>query len=418
MSATTFPSSSEPAPPNRRPLVVTLGRLKPLHGSEDALVATAAASVPLGSKDPADRAILQLGAALGDLRHWQQSDIVKATPATKYGGATIYHTETGERHRILRGDLESVLQAANIDETEASDARSAAAGLRRDGYRSLAVAMAPMTKTGEPGPYVLLGIIPLKARLGKLHVGEHPGDWVYVPLWDAALRTMHWLAVTCIVLLIGTGYMIATPFLAPGSGAPQPYLMGTIRLIHFIAAWVLIATAVVRTADLFLSPYPYARWRSLWPIQNKVEFKSFIDVLRGYLFLRPHQNPTWIGLNPLQAVTYTSVYGLALLMVATGLALFGLYNPSQWPYSWFQWLNWWLGADTVRTIHFIGMWLFMVFVPAHIYLSVRSDTVDRGGAISSMINGGIWLRKNAAVMDAERYTDNDRSPRVSSNTDS
>jgi Ni/Fe-hydrogenase b-type cytochrome subunit len=181
--------------------------------------------------------------------------------------------------------------------------------------------------------------------------------------------------------------------------------MGYIRLIHYTVAWILIATAVVRIADLFISPSPYARWRSLWPIQNKVEFSAFIDVLRGYLFLRPHRNPTWIGLNPLQAITYTAIYGLALFMAFTGMALYGLYNPNQWPYSWFQWLNWWLGADTVRTLHFIGMWLFLIFIPAHIYLSARSDTIDRGGSISSMINGGVWVRKNAPVIDADHYRD-------------
>jgi Ni,Fe-hydrogenase I cytochrome b subunit len=61
------------------------------------------------------------------------------------------------------------------------------------------------------------------------------------------------------------------------------------------------------------------------------------------------------------------------------------------------------GADTVRTAHYIGMWLFLIFIPAHVYLSARSDTVDRGGAISSMINGGVWVRKNAPVVDAEHY---------------
>jgi Ni/Fe-hydrogenase 1 B-type cytochrome subunit len=404
MSVSTLPANTLAPRGIKRSLSVTVGRLKPIQGSEDELVTAAAAAVPLGSQNPADRAILQLAASINDLRHWQQCDVETATPESKLGGATVRHVEANEAYRVLRGDLEAVLAATHASEAVVDEARRAAAGARRAGFRSLAVASAPVLANGELGGWRLLGLIPLKARLGgKTPVSEQPSDWIFVPLWDVALRLMHWTAVTCIVLLIGTGYMIATPFLAPGTGAPQPYLMGYIRLIHYTAAWVLIATAVVRIADLFLSPYPYARWRALWPIQNKVEFKALVDVLRGYLFLRPHQNPTWIGLNPLQALTYTAVYGLAIFMAVTGLALYGLYNPSQWPFSWFQWLNTWFGADTVRMAHYIGMWLFLIFIPAHVYLSARSDTVDRGGAISSMINGGVWVRKNAPVVDAEHY---------------
>lgn len=403
MSVSTLPANTQAPRAIKRSLSVSVGRLKPIQGSEDELVTAAAAAVPLGSQNPADRAILQLAASMNDLRHWQQSDVETATPETKIGGATVRHVETNEATRVLRGDLEAVLAATQAHEAVADEARREAGRAKREGFRSLAVASAPVLASGELGSWRLLGLVPLKTRVGKAPVSEQPTDWVYVPLWDAALRLMHWTAVVCIVLLIGTGYMIATPFLAPGTGAPQPYLMGFIRLIHYTAAWVLIGTAVVRIADLFLSPYPYARWRALWPIDNKAELKAFVDVLRGYLFLRPHQNPTWIGLNPLQALTYSAVYGLAIFMAVTGLALYGLYNPGQWPFSWFQWLNTSFGADTVRMAHYIGMWLFLIFIPAHVYLSARSDTVDRGGAISSMINGGVWVRKNAPVVDAEHY---------------
>jgi Ni/Fe-hydrogenase 1 B-type cytochrome subunit len=409
---TNAPPNAEPSPaPGAgagdagRTVSVTVGRLAPLDGAEDELVMLAAAAAPIGSQDPGDRAILQTAAALHDLRHLVQVDVQPATPATKMTVATVRYTADGTTWRILRGEVNAVLQGMQAGAVVADRARQQAAKISRARCRPLAVAAAPVAAAGEVGAWRLVGLIPLQARLVKPRIHEAAVDWVYVKLWDPALRFMHWIAVFCIVTLIGTGYMIATPFLAPGTGAPQPYLMGYIRLAHFIAAGILIATAVVRIADLFFSPYPYARWRSLWPIYDRTEAKATVDVLKGYLFLRTHRNPTWIGLNPLQAITYTAVYGLAILMVVTGMALFGLYNQSQWPYSWFQWLNTWFGADTVRTVHYIGMWLFLIFIPAHVYLSARSDTIDRGGAISSMFNGGVWVRKNAPVIDADHYRD-------------
>ncbi|MFN8465509.1 MAG: Ni/Fe-hydrogenase, b-type cytochrome subunit [Caldilineaceae bacterium] len=385
-------------------LSVAIGRLAPLDGGEDELMILAAAAAPVGSQDPADRAIVQTAAAMHDLRHFSLVDGEAATPQSKLGAATIRDVG-GATYRILRGEVNAVLKGMQADDVVVGRARAAAGRIVRSRQRPLAVAVAPVGADGEAGAWRLVGLIPLRATLVKTRIADAPVDWVYVKLWDPALRYMHWIAVCCIVTLIGTGYMIATPFLAPGTGAPQPYLMGYIRLAHFIAAGILIATAVVRIADLFFSPYPYARWRSLWPIYDRTEAKATADVLKGYLFLRTHRNPTWIGLNPLQAITYTGVYALAILMVVTGMALFGLYNQSQWPYSWFQWLNTWFGADTVRTVHYIGMWLFLIFIPAHIYLSARSDTIDRGGAISSMFNGGVWVRKDAPVVDAEHYRD-------------
>ncbi len=389
-----------------RTLSVVVAGLAPLNGSEDELLLLAAAAAPVGSLDPAERALLQAASAMQDLRHLEHVGVQPATPQTRMAVATIRDVAGSTIWRILRGDLNAVLARMQAGEVVADQARETAARFALRRYRSLAVAIAPVTDDGAVGAWRLVGIIALAVTLTKPRVHEAAVDLVYVKLWDPALRAMHWIAVFCIVTLIGTGYMIAAPFLAPGTAAPQPYLMGYIRLAHFIAAGLLIATAVVRIADLFFSPYPYARWQALWPINDRTE--ATLDVLKGYLFLRPHKNPTWIGLNPLQAITYTAVYGLAIVMVLTGLALFGLYNQNQWPYSWFQWLNIWLGADTVRTIHYIGMWLFLIFIPAHVYLSARSDTIDRGGAISSMFNGGIWVRKNAPVIDAEHYrTDND-----------
>ena len=402
-AASSAPGLASPA--TDKTLSVTVGRLAPLDGGEDELVLLAAAAAPIGSQDLGDRAILQTAAALHDLRHLDQVDVEPATPETKMTVATIRYKAEGTTWRILRGDVNAVLRGMQAGAVVADRARQQAAKISRAHYRPLAVAVAPVSAAGEVGAWRLVGMIPLQAKLVKPRIHEAAVDWVYVKLWDPALRLMHWTAVFCIVTLIGTGYMIATPFLAPGTGAPQPYLMGYVRLVHFVAAGILIATAVVRIADLFFSPYPYARWRSLWPINDRTEAKATADVLKGYLFLRTHKNPTWIGLNPLQAITYTAVYGLAILMVVTGLALFGLYNQSQWPYNWFQWLNTWLGADTVRTIHYIGMWLFLMFIPAHVYLSARSDTIDRGGAISSMFNGGVWVRKNAPVIDADHYRD-------------
>jgi hypothetical protein len=58
-----------------------------------------------------------------------------------------------------------------------------------------------------------------------------------------------------------------------------------------------------------------------------------------------------------------------------------------------------MGTQQVRLLHYMVMWGLLVFIPAHVYLSVRADGVERMGAISSMVSGGRWVRRGAVFED-------------------
>jgi Ni/Fe-hydrogenase 1 B-type cytochrome subunit len=45
------------------------------------------------------------------------------------------------------------------------------------------------------------------------------------------------------------------------------------------------------------------------------------------------------------------------------------------------------------------MWVFLIFIPIHVYLAIRADTVEREGGISSIISGGRWCRKGTKFED-------------------
>ena len=62
-------------------------------------------------------------------------------------------------------------------------------------------------------------------------------------------------------------------------------------------------------------------------------------------------------------------------------------------------LNDLIGIQYVRLIHFFMMWVFLAFIPIHVYLAIRADTVEREGAISSIFSGGRWCRKGTTFED-------------------
>ena len=56
--------------------------------------------------------------------------------------------------------------------------------------------------------------------------------------------------------------------------------------------------------------------------------------------------------------------------------------------SWFGWVTAWLGGpQPVRTFHHLLMYYLLIFLCAHLYMSLREDIMGGGTQVSTMING-------------------------------
>ena len=262
-------------------------------------------------------------------------------------------------------------------------------------YQPLAVAA-----QAYDGPWELLGYVPVRAWSQP---GKRRGRaFDYHLVWDLWLRLCHWGWVAAIVVLTVTGYVIANPGWIPTHESQLTevgFFMGYVRYVHLLAAVFLTCVLVVRVWNLSTSKIPYDRWRALVPFRSRRQAKNIWRTAQAYLFIRPGTAPEYFGHNPLQQLTYTLMYGIFLLQVATGLALWGLYQSHGWFFGVFQWLNTVMGTQQVRLLHYVMMWIIILFVPLHMYLSIRADSVDRSGAISSMVSGGRWVRRGAHFED-------------------
>lgn len=220
--------------------------------------------------------------------------------------------------------------------------------------------------------------------------------WVYV--WQWPIRAMHWLAMASILVLIVTGFYVGRPYFMTGGEASAHYLMGTMRFLHFASAGVLIATGIVRIYWLFAGN-KYERLPALFPVRPR-DWKNLVLQVKHYLMLRHAEAPHYLGHNPLQQLSYTGVYLIVVLQVITGFALYGLYNPGGFFYEAFAWVGpLFGGAQRVRFIHHIITWVFLIFIPIHVYLGIRADVTEREGAISSIINGGRFVRDDFEYED-------------------
>ncbi len=125
-------------------------------------------------------------------------------------------------------------------------------------------------------------------------------------------------------------------------------------------------------------------------------------MIKFYLMIRPEKAPRYLGHNPLQQLSYTAIYALTFFMVLSGFALYGQSNPGGMIYSLTNWIGPVFGGmPVVRLLHHAGTWLFLTFIPIHIYLAIRADQLERTGVISSIVSGGRFVPAHEAFEDEE-----------------
>lgn len=223
-------------------------------------------------------------------------------------------------------------------------------------------------------------------------------QWVY--LWGWPIRAMHWLAAGSIVVLVVTGLYIGKPYFVTARDTGDPFLMGWFRAIHFGAAAVLVMTAIVRGYWLFAGN-KYERLPALFPVRPR-DWVNMARQVKYYLMIQPEKAPHYLGHNPLQQLSYTFLYLVAGIMVLTGFALYGQSNPGGLWYSATNWLVPVLGGlQIVRWLHHVLTWVFLIFIPFHVYLAIRADFMERGGVVSSVVTGGKFVPVDAHFEDAE-----------------
>ena len=209
---------------------------------------------------------------------------------------------------------------------------------------------------------------------------------VYV--FEAPVRLWHWVHTFSFLVLAVTGYLIANPLPAVGGEASDHFLMGNIRMIHFIAAYVFAIGFAVRiywalvgnrfAREVFYLPF----WRGSW-------WKELIFELKFYSFLTRHQHKT-LGHNALaQAAMFLFNTLGTVFMIVTGFALYGEgLGIGSWADTLFGWVIPLLGGgEATHNWHNMIMWVMIMFVIIHIYMAIRADIISRESSVSTIIGG-------------------------------
>jgi Ni/Fe-hydrogenase 1 B-type cytochrome subunit len=212
---------------------------------------------------------------------------------------------------------------------------------------------------------------------------------VYV--WELPVRLTHWALFFSILTLSATGYYIGNPFISVPDPAKDHFVTGTVRTVHFYAAIAFALAVLVRVYWLFAGN-GYARLLEFIPLSGR-RLRSLWRTFLYYSFLR-HDPDDYAGHNALAGASYAMIFGIYLVMIATGLALYTVDVPAGSPFRVFDFLvPLFYGLPFARLIHHIGMWVVLIFAVVHIYFVFLSSVIEHIGTFDSIFSGFKFMPK-------------------------
>lgn len=202
-------------------------------------------------------------------------------------------------------------------------------------------------------------------------------------VWEWPVRLTHWFNVISIIVLSVTGYYIGDPFVSVPS--TSSYVMGWMRYLHFIFAYIFAISWIVRFIWMFFGNR-HARFSAFAPWASAKGWKNIVGTFCYYTFLK-RDLPHATGHNALAAMAYSGVFILFLVQVVTGFALYGQFAPGGlWDGIFGSFLGL-FGNQGLRLTHHVVMWLLIGFAIHHIYSAWLMDIKEKTGTMGSIFSG-------------------------------
>jgi Ni/Fe-hydrogenase 1 B-type cytochrome subunit len=214
---------------------------------------------------------------------------------------------------------------------------------------------------------------------------------IYV--WQLPVRFYHWVNALCILTLAVTGYIIGSPpALQSSAEASFSYWFGTVRFIHFFAAFIFFFNFLFRIYWGFVGNR-FAKWNNFIPVKAE-QWKEMLHVLCLDILQFCKKPLRSIGHNSLAGITYFVIFLAFLFQSVTGFGMYAAMSNAWLPHL-FSWIVPLMGGDfAVRQWHHAMMWVFIIFSIIHVYLVFYHDYVEGRGTISSMAGGWKFIEKD------------------------
>jgi Ni/Fe-hydrogenase 1 B-type cytochrome subunit len=226
---------------------------------------------------------------------------------------------------------------------------------------------------------------------------------VRVYVWELPVRLTHWLIVASIAVLSVTGIYIGNP--SPIFRDPmEAWLpMSTVKMIHSYTSIVFVLSVLARVGWMFVGN-TYARWDKFLPVTRR-RWQAVAPTVWFYSF-RLRKPPGFVGHNPLAGLTYTLVFVVYFVMIATGFAMYSAQAPLGSPMRLFQSLIPLFGdLQMARWLHHGSMWALIAFAVHHVYSAVLMSQIEANATVESIFSGYKFVPREDLVYSGYRFVD-------------
>jgi len=212
--------------------------------------------------------------------------------------------------------------------------------------------------------------------------------------WSASIMINHWAMAIAVIVLIVTGFYIATPFTIYTGETVSKFFMGNMRYVHILFGIFLMFIFIWRAYLAFFSKFK-ADWKDFFAW---TDFECTWDQIKFYLLVKKDPPEHCHLYGPMQSIAYSGLFLMIFLIVVTGLILMGAGYHAGFTAFCYKILkpveNMLGGLAIVRFVHHILTWLFILFIIVHIYMAFWYDAVLKEGTVSSMISGLLFEKEN------------------------
>lgn len=209
-------------------------------------------------------------------------------------------------------------------------------------------------------------------------------------IYALPVRLWHWTMALAIAVLIITGYIIGQPLHSITGDPTFLFYMGYTRMVHFIAAFLLIIGFLFRILYAFIGN-SYSREIFVIPIWRKSWWVDLYKDIRWYLFL-DKEPVVHMGHNPLAQVGMSGFMVFLVLMICTGFGMYqdestlAILKPFRFVVDFaYTYLNG--NLIDLHNWHRLGMKLVIAFLMVHLYMVWREETMGKTTLISTMVSG-------------------------------
>jgi Ni/Fe-hydrogenase 1 B-type cytochrome subunit len=200
---------------------------------------------------------------------------------------------------------------------------------------------------------------------------------VRVYAWEFPVRFTHWINFLCILALSVTGFYIGSPFIHAYSS--KQWIMGWMRLIHFIAAYAFFMSVIIRMYwGLVGNKHAcVCTWLG--------NLSSIGSDIKCYLLI--DKSKCHVGHSGLAGLTYVALFAIFIFEIVSG---FAMYSSNHSGVIWTLLGGWLTGImllPTIRLYHHLFMYVILAFVMVHVYIAWFLDSREMNGMMGSIFTG-------------------------------